>query len=465
MELEGRLTPSLSLPEVLMFLSMGRMTGILTVVQGDYTVTMTLRQGRLVNSSSLGKPRRLGQLLVAHGLVERSVVEDALLQQSKTDPPQMLGHVLLERGVVTTDQLRQAIRLQLEEEMWDLFSLVDGSFKFEHRKEDTLGEALVEMEVEPLIMEGTRRLDEWSYIVKNIPNDEVVPALRSSGDDGIDREALQVNENEWRVLSLVNGYYNVGSLAMRSGIGRFETFRVLNALLASGVVKLREDVAAAGPAPDVMEPAKSSWPKARKPGTGSDEEKPGGEVGTSSSTRLMALFRKKLSAPVGQVAEDASLAEAVTPVNATLKLMHFQTVVGFLAGFAQNLMATLMDTSDFAVGPEDAHLLAFYWNGVVMAYPRADLVCVVEDKLDASTYENFMKREGNSAAFHLIFEETLEALTRLVRTIYLVAAQRLGTREAQRIVGDQLAEFRQRAVLATGEEFYFQDFLDRIISG
>jgi hypothetical protein len=441
------------------------MTGVLTVVQGDYTVTMTLRQGRLVNSSSLGKPRRLGQLLVAHGLVERSVVEDALLQQSKTDPPQMLGHVLLERGVVTTDQLRQAIRLQLEEEMWDLFSLADGSFKFEHRKEDTLGEALVEMEVEPLIMEGTRRLDEWSYIVKNIPNDEVVPALCPPGDDGIDREALHVNENEWRVLSLVNGFYNVGSLAMRSGIGRFETFRVLNALLASGVVKLREDVAAAGPAPDVMEPVKASWPKARKTDAASNGEKPGDDVGTSSSTRLMALFRKKLSAPVGQVAEDAPIVEGTSPANVNLKLMHFQTVVGFLGGFAQNLMESLLVTPDFAVGPEDAHLLAFYWNGVVMSYPRADLVCLAGDKLDVSTFEKFIKREGNSAPFHVIYEETLEALTRLVRTIYLVAAQRLGTREGQRIVGDQLAEFRQRAVLATGEEFYYQDFLDRIISG
>ena len=465
MELEGRLTPSLSLPEVLMFLSMGRMTGVLTVVQGDYTVTMTLRQGRLVNSSSLGKPRLLGQLLVAHGLVERSVVEEALTQQREANPPKMLGHVLLERGAVTTDQLRQAIRLQLEEEMWDLFSLADGSFKFEHRKEDTLGEALVEMEVEPLIMEGTRRLDEWSYIVKNIANDELVPALCASGEDGIDREALQLNENEWRVLALVNGYFNVGSLAMRSGIGRFETFRVLNALLASGVVKLREDVAAAGPAPDVMEPVKAAWPKPAKPEAGSDEEKPGGEVGTSSSTRLMALFRKKLSAPVAQVAEDATLAEGAVHLSSTMKLMRFQTVIGFLAGFAQNLMETLLDTPDFSVGPEDSHLLAFYWNGVVMAYPRADLVRVADDKLDASTFENFMKPEDNSGALRSIYEETLEALTRLVRTIYLVAAQRLGTREAQRIVGDQLAEFRQRAVLATGEEFYYQDFLDRIISG
>lgn len=159
------------------------------------------------------------------------------------------------------------------------------------------------------------------------------------------------------------------------------------------------------------------------------------------------------------------MAEGVPQSNSTLKLMRFQTVIGFLAGFAQNLMETLLDAPDFSVGPKDSHLLAFYWNGVVMAYPRADLVRVTEGKLDASTFENFMKSEDTSGALHSIYEETLEALTRLVRTIYLVAAQRLGSREAQRIVGDQLADFRQRAVLATGEEFYYQDFLDRIVSG
>ena len=50
--------------------------------------------------------------------------------------------------------------MQLEEEVWDLFRLSEGEFKFEHGARAKDEEIIVEIEIEPLIMEGTRQLDE-----------------------------------------------------------------------------------------------------------------------------------------------------------------------------------------------------------------------------------------------------------------------------------------------------------------
>ena len=82
MELEGRLNPAMSLPEVLQFLSMGKMTGTLTIKHGNYTAALVIRQGKLINSSSLGRPRKLGQMVVNRGLVPRRLGSDAEFGES-----------------------------------------------------------------------------------------------------------------------------------------------------------------------------------------------------------------------------------------------------------------------------------------------------------------------------------------------------------------------------------------------
>lgn len=460
MELEGRLNPSLSLPEVLQFVSMGKMTGALTVVQGEYTVTLMLRQGRLVNSSSLGRPRRLGQLVVAHGLVERSALDEVLHRQRGLDPQPLLGHLLVESGLITTEQLRQAIRLQLEEEMWDLFSLQEGSFKFEHRKPEDIGEVLVELDVEPLIMEGTRRLDEWARIVKNIPGDQVTPVIVVP-PGGVDREALQLSENEWRVLSLINGFYNVGSLAMRSGIGRFETYRVLNSFMASGLVVPRADAPPVGPPPEIADPAPvvaSAAAREGAQGDKSDRARTG-----SSSAKLIALFRR--GAPAAGTDTVDQTTGPPTADGEALPPLRFHTWVGFVASLATRVVEKLMASPDFTVGADDERLLAYHWHGVLMTYPKADLVRADDNRLDASRFEGFVRYAGTTGPLRGVYEDTLEALVRLMRLLYLLAAQRLGTRAAQRILGDELADHRHRAVVGAGEEFFFQEFADRILTG
>ncbi len=463
MELEGRLNPALSLPEVLQFLSMGKMTGVLTIVQGNYSVALSIRQGRMVNSSSLGRSRRLGQLLVNRNLVSRGSLDEALAYQRKQTPPPLLGQVLLDRHLITREQLRQAIRLQLEEEMWDLFSLQEGSFKFEHSTENAIGEVLVEVDIEPLIMEGTRRLDEWARIVKNIPSEDSIPVIRPL-EDTAEREAMQFSDNEWRVLSLVNGFYSAASLASRSGIGKFETFRVLNSFLASGHVSIRTDTPPTGPSPDNPEAVAAatragSGREAAPPAGGAAGEKTDKAVG-SSSARLVALFRKK--GPAEPVEHDGGVITLEKPEVRTPA--RFVSPVGFAAAFVNNVLAQLIANPDFTVGASDLKLAEYYWRGVVMTYPKADLVEGQGNMLDAAKFERFVEFGGVNGPFRPIYEDTLEALTRCLRLLFLVAAQRLSTRTAQRLFNEILNEMRARSTIGSSEDFYFQDFAEKIVS-
>lgn len=431
MELEGRLNPALSLPEVLQFLGMGKMTGVLTVSQGAYSATLTLRQGKLINSSSVGRPRRLGQMLVSRGLVERADVEDAAAQQRAGGPGSTpLGQILVQRGKISVEQLRQSIRLQLEEEIWELFNLVEGQFKFEHGDEKAMGDALVELDVEHLIIEGTRRLDEWARIVKNIPQTEAaIPSVSLDLAHGIDRDSLGMSDAEWRVLSLVNGYYDAGSLVLRSGVGKFETFRILNSFLASGliVISATSDAPVAGerPPPGLEAPDDGEASSPRMPATGNSDARDNHGHG------------------------DGDGGEA------------YSSPAAFAAALANGLLDRLMAEPDFATGGEQ-RLAEQHWRGALMTLPKADLVRARGNRLDAARLDKFVKLAGLEGGLRQIHDDTVEAVMRYAKGLVHLASARLGQRETQALVPAFMEGFRAKASIAHGERFFFKDFAAQV---
>jgi hypothetical protein len=447
MELEGKLNPTLSLPEILQFLSMGKLTGTLSVQHGNYTVRLHLRRGKLVNSSSLGRPRKLGQMLINQGLVARHDVEEALhYQHTQPDAPP-LGQILIDRGLITRDQLRQAIRLQLEEEMWDLFSLQEGAFKFDYGDEDSVGEVLVELDIEPLIIEGTRRLDEWVRIVRNIPGDSAIPVLRPLAMEDA-REEMQLSDSEWKVLSLINGIANVGSIVARSGSGKFETYRILNSFLASGYITIR------------MPEADEMVPEAHVdidldgivPQVDPDVDRP--EPTGSTSTRILAMFVRR------KAAEEAG--EAPPAQHEPAPIMDFLTPVEFVAELANQLVATLCEQHEFYRGPRDDKLIERLWRSVLMAFPKADLIQAAGNRLDTSQFTRYAQTVGTRGPFEPIMADTLEALARLLKLLYVTAAERMGSHTARKLFAEFCRDFRQRSTIRDSGDFYFQEYAEKI---
>lgn len=456
MELEGRITSSMSLPEVLQFLGMSRMTGTLTVVQGDYSGSLMLRGGRLVNSTSLGRSRRLGQMLVYRGLVDRNAVEEALAYQQDFSPGTPLGRILVHRGHISMDQLRQAIRLQLEEELWELFSLREGSFRFEHGDDATIGtDSLVELEVEPLILEATRRLDEWTRIVKNIPSDSAIPIVVPFAD-AEDREMLQLSDSEWQVLALINSSYDMCCIANRSGIGKFETFRVMNSFLASGLVKItmpNEPVPARVPLEDSIDTVTRA-----KSGNGAAET----PAGLGSSARLASLFNR------WREGDSSGNLPAPPDPNSSAALstgqLAFVSPVSFVVAMCNAIIEELMNHPDFVIDPRDERLAERYWRQVIMDFPKADLVVAEDNLLNAQQFDRYIESVGVDGPMYSIYSDTMEALARYLRTCYMIAAQRLGAKHTRKVFAAILESYRQRSRVSNSEDFFFNEYAARALA-
>jgi len=430
MELEGSLR-AFSLPEILQFLAMGKMTGTLILQRDRRSSNLVIRQGRVVNSTTSDQARRLGQTLIHRRMIRRSDLSEALREQQTTHPDRMLGQLLVEHDQVSLDDLRQVIRGQLEEEIWELFSWESGDFRFENRPDSDIRNVLVEIEIEPLIIEGTRRSDEWKAIIHNLKGDDTVLALNPWKPE--EHTGLTLTPAEWQVLSYVNGFFSIGSIVARIGIGKFETYRILNTFLNAGIVYIKEDrpAAAAEASAQGAEAAKDNEPA---------------RAATGGSRR--GLFGKKR----GELGVTFERDEG------------FSTALGLMARFINLVSLACFEHRDFTVTTGDEWFLERAWRKIIMDCPLADLVRVEGNRVNVRRFEQYLEMGGIANPTLRAYEDALEGLTRLYGVMAQEFSQRMGERSYQRIAQTFQEEWLPGTQVEKRYRFDFAEFLNQSLS-
>jgi tetratricopeptide (TPR) repeat protein len=118
--------------------------------------------------------------------------------------------------------------LDTENSVYTLFTWTSGTFNFEPNVEPEDGAERVSVDPQSLLLEGARRVDEWSLIEKKIPSFDVVYSL--------DRPRLMMNRDplspeQEALLPIIDGHRDINGLIRDSGLGEFEVGKALYGLL------------------------------------------------------------------------------------------------------------------------------------------------------------------------------------------------------------------------------------------
>ncbi|MGH7482361.1 MAG: DUF4388 domain-containing protein [Longimicrobiales bacterium] len=234
MAIEGPLR-ELSIQDVLQLLELARKTGVLSVrseVHNDEGV-VHFRRGRIVFGRRRRSRRFLGQQLLRGGkLTERELERGLELQRES--PGRRLSEILLEMGSVDEAELREQLRFQIEETVYDLMAWTEGYFRFEDRADVFHSDILIEVRVESLLMEGARRVDEWSRLESKISSLDTVPVF-APAEDSTDI-TLDLKPEEWEVLAEIDGERDIRQIAADLGHATFDVGKVVYGLISTGVV-------------------------------------------------------------------------------------------------------------------------------------------------------------------------------------------------------------------------------------
>src|SRR2546423_9844323 len=103
MSLSGNIE-DVSVADALQFIHLGGRTGTLTLSCGDATAGIGFHQGRIVNAWAPGA-KRLGELLVEAGCIDRSAPDEAPRQQDQEHPPRSPRQLLVSTGALAPETL------------------------------------------------------------------------------------------------------------------------------------------------------------------------------------------------------------------------------------------------------------------------------------------------------------------------------------------------------------------------
>ncbi|MEW6413462.1 MAG: DUF4388 domain-containing protein [Candidatus Zixiibacteriota bacterium] len=240
MSLAGNLK-TVSFPDILQLLATGKKTGIFEVKTATRQKEVAFKGGNIIYASSVNSSEDLlGNMLLRRGKITKSDLDRAIALHKQTG--RQLGTTLIDMNLFHKDDIAECLRLQIEEIVYNLFSWQDGDFVFHEGAAPSSAPFLIELNTMNVIMEGTRRIDEWMEIQKVLPPDDVLLALAKS--PRVTKEDITVSLEEYRVMALINGERTLPDLINISPMGEFVTCRSVYRLIVGNLIEVvgrRED--------------------------------------------------------------------------------------------------------------------------------------------------------------------------------------------------------------------------------
>ena len=231
MAIKGTLKEA-SLPDVLQLLAMGKKSGCLSVTHRQSFGYIYFDKGRICYASIVNRRDRLGDILSKNGLITQSQLDEAVAAQN-LQRDRRLGEILVDKQFIAREELHRYIKLQIEEAVYYLFTWNQGSFNFEADVAPDAGDFVVSINPESLLLEGARRVDEWSLIEKKIPTFDLVFEVDRArlGESGV-----ALTPEQETLVPLINGRRDVTGLVDESGLGEFEVGKALYGLATAGFI-------------------------------------------------------------------------------------------------------------------------------------------------------------------------------------------------------------------------------------
>jgi len=262
MALKGNLR-DFSTTQLLNLINLARKTGTLTIDNGE-VAQMSFREGNLIYASMGNSPANsLASILERAGKLSE---EQARIIQSRAQDAseKHLGHMLIQAGYVTQSDIIQSMRQHVLDIVYKLFTWAEGLFRFDANSLPPADRITIPIDLESVIMEGSRRVKEWERLQEELPDLNIALQFTDRPDDRLRNINLTVEE--WRVVAYINPRNSIRQIARAHNLTDFQVRRIVYGLLQAGLVEV---------VPDSRPPQESRRPlQVGAPGTASPTTRP-----------------------------------------------------------------------------------------------------------------------------------------------------------------------------------------------
>lgn len=234
MALKGNLR-DFNLTQLLNLINLARKTGALTLTSPQGEAKLFFKEGRLVYASRNNDEGSLLTMLLDANKITAEQAR-AIQGRAQVNSDKAIGLLLVNAGHLTQKDILQSVRKHLLEVAYPLFTWDDGLFRFEPNLLPGPHKITAPVELENLILEGSRRLHEWEMLLEEIPDLEASLHFAKRPETSLRKVSLSATE--WRVISFIDPRNSIRQIARKIGLSDFEIRRIVFGLISAGLVEM-----------------------------------------------------------------------------------------------------------------------------------------------------------------------------------------------------------------------------------
>jgi hypothetical protein len=234
MALKGNLR-DFTITQLLNLINLAHKTGTLVVEGQNEAVWIFFREGKLAYAQAGQEDNSLASILYrANRLTaaQHRVIKERASQMSDKE----LGLHLINGNYFTQQDILACFQVYFVGVLNRLFTWADGFFRFENNLAPPGGKITVRVNLENIILEGTRRSQEWDRLQEEIPNLNM--ALKFADRPASTIRNLNLSVEEWRVVSYINPKNTMHQIARAAKMNDLEVRRIIYSLLEAGLVEM-----------------------------------------------------------------------------------------------------------------------------------------------------------------------------------------------------------------------------------
>jgi len=231
MALRGNLR-DFTITQLLNLINLASKTGTLVVDGASEQAFISFREGKLAYARVGREDGSLAAVLHKANKINANQYR-AIADRAGQMTDKELGLLLINAGYVTQEDILLNLQGYFTDVVRRLFTWVEGIFRFENEMLPPDDRINVKLDLENIIIEGSRQLRELEQLKDEIPSLEM--ALKFT-----DRPLTNVNlsVDEWKVVKFVDPKNTMRQIASTNKLTEIDVRRIVYGLLQAGLVEL-----------------------------------------------------------------------------------------------------------------------------------------------------------------------------------------------------------------------------------
>lgn len=226
------------LPDIFSQISDNYDTGKLILYSGNDRKTIAFDKGKMTfESSGRTRHQNIGRLLVGKGRITQEQLLDALDEQQATGG--LIGRIFIQKEYVTEEDIQGILKYQLEEDLFEVFAWNNGKYEFyeeEHPYDERPDNTMtITLDIKEYLSEVSEKGRELNGFLEKLGSTKKI--FMQNSDFVAAWKEQDPDENQVKVLELVDGTRNIEDVVAESYFGKIKTIAFIVYCLENQIVQ------------------------------------------------------------------------------------------------------------------------------------------------------------------------------------------------------------------------------------